>query len=192
MRLLFSAFCLVTFALSRFSAVSSQSKVLQPPVQRAAAHPQLIGGLAHVAAMTGEHFLNEDLFRLVERHLLRRRLAAGGRLESEIDGRDEPALRHEHRPFDRVPQLTHVARPKMRFERLASGPIEAFELANFVVRGDDLAQLTSEATRREFVADRLMHRLPVSSIEQVERIDIAPWSVKGTLILRVWCRVVKP
>jgi hypothetical protein len=70
--------------------------------------------------------------------------------------------------------------------------LEAYELANFVVRGENLGQLASEATRREFVAERLLHRLPVTSMDHVERIDVAPWSVKGTLILRVWCRVQPP
>ena len=50
-----------------------QPELLQPPVQRAAAHAELLGGLAHVAAVTREHFLDEDLLRLLERHLLGRR-----------------------------------------------------------------------------------------------------------------------
>jgi len=83
-------------------------------------------------------------------------------------------------------------KPPSSSKRSRTERIDVFELANFVVRGDDLGQLTSEATRREFVADRLLHRLPVSRMELVERVDIAPWSVKGTLILRVWCRIVKP
>lgn len=67
--------------------------------------------------------------------------------------------------------------------------LEVFELVTFVVKGDDLGQLSTEATRREFVAERLMHRLPISTVDQIDRVDVTPWTVRGTLILRVWCKV---
>lgn len=70
--------------------------------------------------------------------------------------------------------------------------IEAFELVTFVVRGDDLVQLSSDTARREFVASRLLHRLPVSTMDLVDRVDVTPWTAKGTLILRVWCKVRPP
>lgn len=76
--------------------------------------------------------------------------------------------------------------------RARTAAIEAFELVTFVVRGDDLAQLSSESTRREFVAERLMHRLPVSTMDLVDRVDVTPWTAKGTLILRVWCKIRPP
>lgn len=69
--------------------------------------------------------------------------------------------------------------------------LEAFELVTFVVRGADLGQLSSEAVRRELVAERLLHRLPVSSMELVDRVDVTPWTA-GTAILRVWCRLGPP
>lgn len=65
---------------------------------------------------------------------------------------------------------------------------EVFEMATFVVRGD-VTRLSSMTARREFVGERLLHRLPVDSLEQVDRIDITPWTVHGTVIVRVWCRV---
>ncbi len=68
---------------------------------------------------------------------------------------------------------------------------DVFEMATFVVRGD-LAQLSSAAARRRFVADRLLHRLPVESLDDVDRIDVTPWTVRGTVIVRVWCRVPPP
>jgi len=77
----------------------------------------------------------------------------------------------------------HVARDE--------APLDVFEMATFVVRGD-LAQLSSVAARRRFVTDRLLHRLPVESIEEVDRIDVTPWTVRGTVIVRVWCRVPPP
>lgn len=76
--------------------------------------------------------------------------------------------------------------------RQKSLDIEAFELVTFVVRGDALGQLSSEAARRELVAERLLHRLPVASMELVDRVDLTPWTAKGTSILRVWCRVPAP
>jgi len=69
-------------------------------------------------------------------------------------------------------------------------PLEIMEMATFVVRGRDVMRLSSEAARREFVAERLMHRLPVASIDQIDRIDVTPWTVRGTVVLRVWCKVV--
>ena len=70
-----------------------------------------------------------------------------------------------------------------------SGGYEIFEMATFVVRGGDLARLSSQAERRQFVTQRLMHRLPVDDPELVDRIDVTPWTVRGTVIVRVWCRV---
>lgn len=82
-----------------------------------------------------------------------------------------------------------VLEPVPSSRRAAGVALDVFELMTFVVRGDDLAQLSSEATRREFVSERLLHRLPVATMDQVDRIDVTPWTVSGTLILRVWCRV---
>ena len=65
---------------------------------------------------------------------------------------------------------------------------EVFEMATFVVRGD-LARLSSTSARRAFVAERLLHRLPVASITDVDRVDVTPWTVRGTVVVRVWCRV---
>jgi len=70
--------------------------------------------------------------------------------------------------------------------------LDVFELVTFVVKGDDLGQLSTEATRREFVAERLMHRLPIAAVDQIDRVDVTPWTVRGTLILRVWCKVRAP
>jgi hypothetical protein len=67
--------------------------------------------------------------------------------------------------------------------------LEIMEMATFVVRGREVLRLSSDAARREFVAERLMHRLPVKSMEEVDRIDVTPWTVRGTVVLRVWCKV---
>jgi hypothetical protein len=67
-------------------------------------------------------------------------------------------------------------------------PCEIYEMVTFVVRGD-LARLSSTRARREFVAERLLSRLPVGNIAEVDRVDVTPWTVHGTVIVRVWCRV---
>jgi hypothetical protein len=65
---------------------------------------------------------------------------------------------------------------------------EVFEMVTFVVRGD-LGRLSSSEARRDFVAERLIHRLPIKSMAQIDRIDVTPWTVRGTVIVRVWCLV---
>jgi hypothetical protein len=67
--------------------------------------------------------------------------------------------------------------------------MDIMEMATFVVRGREVSRLSSDAARREFVAERLMHRLPVKSMDEVDRIDVTPWTVRGTVVLRVWCKV---
>jgi hypothetical protein len=67
--------------------------------------------------------------------------------------------------------------------------LEVFEMVTFVIRGDDLAALSSETMRRRFVEERLLRRLPIKSMAQVDRIDVTPWTVKNTVVLRVWCRL---
>ncbi len=74
--------------------------------------------------------------------------------------------------------------------RLAA--LEVFELVTFVVRGEDVSPLASEAARREFVTERLLHRLPVPTMDQIDRVDVSPGSQRGTVILRVWCKVRAP
>ena len=71
------------------------------------------------------------------------------------------------------------------------GAFEIHEMITFVVRGD-LSRLASERVRREFVRDHLAHRLPVASLDAVDRVDVTPWTVKGTVVVRVWCRVSPP
>lgn len=73
--------------------------------------------------------------------------------------------------------------------RSEEAALEVFEMATFVVRGPELSRLSSQQARRDFVAERLMHRLPVTTIDEVDRVDVTPWTVRGTVIVRVWCRV---
>lgn len=70
----------------------------------------------------------------------------------------------------------------------AASELEIFELMTYVVRGGDVARLASESSRRSFVEKHLLARLPVSSMAEVERVDVTPWTVPGTLVVRAWCR----
>ncbi|HEY3499940.1 MAG TPA: hypothetical protein VGK73_34855 [Polyangiaceae bacterium] len=70
----------------------------------------------------------------------------------------------------------------------ATSAIEVFEMLTFVVRGVEPGGLSSEALRRRFVEERLLKRLPVASIADVDRVDVTPWTVPGTLVVRVWCK----
>jgi hypothetical protein len=66
--------------------------------------------------------------------------------------------------------------------------LEIFEMITFVVRGLESAKLSSDALRRRFVEEQLLKRLPVTSMDAVDRVDVTPWTVQGTLVVRVWCR----
>jgi hypothetical protein len=68
-------------------------------------------------------------------------------------------------------------------------PLEIFEMATFVVRGSDAARLSTEALRRRFVEEHLMHRLPIETPDEIDRVDVTPWTVRGTFVVRVWCKV---
>jgi hypothetical protein len=70
--------------------------------------------------------------------------------------------------------------------------LDVFELVTFVVRGEDVSPLASEGARREFVAERLLHRLPVPTMDQIDRVDVSPGNQRGTVLLRVWCKVRAP
>ena len=71
----------------------------------------------------------------------------------------------------------------------AAQALEIFEMMTYVVRGGDVARLSSESARRAFVEEQLLARLPVRSMADVERVDVTPWTVQGTLVVRVWCRI---
>ncbi|HEX9295441.1 MAG TPA: hypothetical protein VF881_06385 [Polyangiaceae bacterium] len=76
--------------------------------------------------------------------------------------------------------------------RVAPAPAEIFEISTFVVQGEEIFTKVSQQARREFVARRLLHRLPVLSMEEVVRIDASRASLPNTVILRVWTRVQSP
>jgi hypothetical protein len=72
--------------------------------------------------------------------------------------------------------------------RAAPDAIEIFELLTFIVRGNQVGDLSTDALRRRFVEQHLLHRVPSGSIDSVERIEVTPWTAKGTMVVRVWIR----
>jgi hypothetical protein len=66
--------------------------------------------------------------------------------------------------------------------------LEIFELLTFIVRGNKVGDLSTEGVRRRFVEQHLLHRLPGQRLEAVERIEVTPWTAKGTMVVRIWCR----
>jgi len=74
-------------------------------------------------------------------------------------------------------------------ESASLAPFAIFEMLTFVVQGPETASLSSEALRRRFVEEHLLQRLPAKSMDQVDRVDVTPWTVRGTVVVRVWCKV---
>jgi hypothetical protein len=74
----------------------------------------------------------------------------------------------------------------------APGPADIFEISTFVVEGEEIFTKVSEQSRRDFVEQRLMHRLPALSMNEVVRIDVSRGAAPNTVILRVWSKVGRP
>ncbi len=94
------------------------------------------------------------------------------------------------RPSD-APEITmgaEAAAPVVPTPRIASEGLEIFELLTFIIRGNKVGDLSTDALRRRFVEENLLHRLPSQSTDAVERIEVTPWTAKGTMVVRVWCR----
>jgi hypothetical protein len=93
--------------------------------------------------------------------------------------------------LDDGPELTVTTSPleaSPPTPRLAPDELEIFELLTFIIRGNKVGDLSTDALRRRFVQDHLLHRVPGGSIDAVERIEVTPWTAKGTMVVRVWCR----
>jgi hypothetical protein len=88
-----------------------------------------------------------------------------------------------------APTTEPVAARSARDESAHAAPFAIFEMLTFVVQGPETASLSSETVRRRFVEDHLLRRLPAKSMAQVDRVDVTPWTVRGTVVVRVWCKV---
>ena len=89
---------------------------------------------------------------------------------------------------DDGPEVTIGAESAPLTPRLAPDVLEIFELLTFIIRGSAVGDLSTDALRRRFVAEHLLHRVPSGSIDDVERVEVTPWTAKGTMVMRVWCR----
>jgi hypothetical protein len=89
---------------------------------------------------------------------------------------------------DDGPEVTISEEPAPLTPRLAPEALEIFELLTFIIRGGGIGDLSTDALRRRFVEEHLLHRVPSGSINDVERIEVTPWTAKGTMVVRVWCR----
>jgi len=87
------------------------------------------------------------------------------------------------------PAASARAEPAAVDDSVSEAPFAIFEMLTFVVQGPETASLSSEALRRRFVEEHLLQRLPAKSMAQVDRVDVTPWTVRGTVVVRVWCKV---
>ena len=71
-------------------------------------------------------------------------------------------------------------------------PAEIFEISTFIVEGEEIFSKASERSRRDFVEQRLLHRLPALSMEEVIRIDVSRGAAPNTVIMRIWSKVGQP
>ena len=71
----------------------------------------------------------------------------------------------------------------------APAALAIFEMLTFVVQGAAIASLSSESVRRRFVEEHLLQRVPAQDMTRVERIDVTPWTVQDTVVVRVWCKI---
>jgi hypothetical protein len=92
----------------------------------------------------------------------------------------------------RVERLEAVMSSPRASSASAPEPAFVFEISTFVVEGIEIFSKASDRARRDFVAKRLLHRLPVLTIDDVERIDVSPGATPNTVILRVWSKVSPP
>jgi hypothetical protein len=117
-------------------------------------------------------------------------------------GRDTfAAIEHELAPHLETPDIS-IGEETAGDETLAAierelapddgpdvGSLEIHQVVTFIVRADARA-LAADAARRKLVERRLLSRLPVRSASEVAHVEVAPWTTRGTLLVRVWCRVL--
>jgi hypothetical protein len=96
----------------------------------------------------------------------------------------------EATPLVNAPSAPTPSRPAPSAATGAQPSVEIFEMMTYVLRGTDVARLATDASRRAFVEEYLLARLPVKSMAEVDRIDVTPWTIQGTLVVRVWCRAL--
>ena len=107
---------------------------------------------------------------------------------SNAPGAKSPSRLPARRPAE-GPELTVDGQPhSVPTPRIAHDGVEIFELLTFIIRGNKVGDLSTDALRRRFVQVHLLHRVPSGSMDSVERIEVTPWTAKGTMVVRIWCR----
>jgi hypothetical protein len=114
--------------------------------------------------------------------------APGARSPSRAPAPPRSAAPAKTAKSDEGPEVTISDEPAPPTPRLGPDVLEIFELLTFIIRGSGVGDLSTDALRRRFVAEHLLHRVPSGSIDDVERIEVTPWTAKGTMVVRVWCR----
>ncbi len=118
---------------------------------------------------------------------------------SNAPGAKSPSRMPAHRPTaepapvgapkrDDGPEVTIGTEAAPLTPRLKPDALEIFELLTFIIRGSMVGDLSTDALRRRFVEEHLLERVPSGSIADVERIEVTPWTAKGTMVMRLWCR----
>jgi hypothetical protein len=103
-----------------------------------------------------------------------------------LDGPPEVSVRESIAGRDTLAAIDReLALPR---EATLPANLELLEMMTFIVRGAGVEGLVSETMRSRLVRERLLHRLPVKSMSDIERIDASPWG-RGALLIRVWCRL---
>jgi len=118
-------------------------------------------------------------------------LAPAAKPSSRAPAAKTPSLAPAVKPATRTP----TAKPSSRAPTAAKAPDPIavtptiFEMLTFVVQSADVASLASEGQRRRFVETHLLHRVPGQNMTQVDRVDVTPWTVRDTVVVRVWCKI---
>jgi hypothetical protein len=87
---------------------------------------------------------------------------------------------------------TEPAPPKKAAAAAPDPPAEIFEISTFIVQGKEIFAKATDEARRQYVAKRLLHRLPAISMDEVVRIDVSRGATPDSVILRIWSRVASP
>lgn len=160
---------------------------VRPPVDRVASSPEIVFGSAPAG---------RDTLALIASELSSVEQPSGVRPRRVVEAplittRVEPAGRETLAAIEA--ELAEVLAPAPSETAGEPRTIEAedeiFEMVTFVVRSPDSARLATPSARRQFVEERLLRRLPITSMADVDRVDVTPWTVRGTVIVRVWCRL---
>ena len=112
-------------------------------------------------------------------------LAADARAMMAAAERQAAEVRHDASSTSTAVRAAIASRPALE-------PAQIFEISTFIIEGDEIFSKASDRSRRDFVEQRLLHRLPALSMSEVVRIDFSRGAAPNTVILRVWSKVGQP